>query len=326
MTTFVTVCVCTYRRPAGLRALLRGLSSQTFAGTAPEVRVVVIDNEGGAESRAIIEAAAPILAVRYHHEAKRGISYARNRALASVEEPCDFVAMIDDDEIPEPDWLDRLLTTQAETNADVVQGAVIAVLAPEAPAWIRDGGFFGWPSRGGDAETPAWGHHEPLGSAATNNVLVRWSAIKALRLRFDERLALAGGEDAIFFRRLQQAGYRIVFAEDARVRETVPRERACLGYLFRQEFRNGNKRLAAKLWVRHADADGATRLRVALKTAARGARITASGVGTVAHALLRRVGAKEADRDIALAVGVLRIANGLGTIADCLGFRYQHYR
>ena len=56
---------------------------------------------------------------------------------------------------------------------------------------------------------------------------------------------------------LQQAGYRIVFASDARVRETVPRERACLGYLFRQEFRNGNKRLAAKLWVRHADADGA---------------------------------------------------------------------
>ena len=84
MTIRVAVCICTYRRPEGLRALLAGLAARRFAGPPPDVRLVVVDNAGDGETQAIVAELAPDLAVRCEHEAKRGISHARNRALSLV--------------------------------------------------------------------------------------------------------------------------------------------------------------------------------------------------------------------------------------------------
>jgi hypothetical protein len=58
---------------------------------------------------------------------------------------CDFFAFIDDDEIPDPNWLEQLLLTQARTGADVVRGCVEPILPDGSPTWIKDGHFFGWP-------------------------------------------------------------------------------------------------------------------------------------------------------------------------------------
>ena len=62
--------------------------------------------------------------VRYLVESRRGISLARNRRLDAVPADADFIAMIDDDERPEPDWLEELLLAQAATAADGVEGRV----------------------------------------------------------------------------------------------------------------------------------------------------------------------------------------------------------
>ena len=154
----VAVCACTFRRPEGLAALLDGLRGQRFERiAAPEVLVLIVDNEGSSRSQAICEAAASRgLGVRYLAETRRGISFARNRGLDAVPEDVDFIAMIDDDERPEPDWLEELLLAQAATGADVVQGRVRPAFAPGAPAWIRDGGFFGYPLPSNPFRDNAW--------------------------------------------------------------------------------------------------------------------------------------------------------------------------
>ena len=59
---------------------------------------------------------------RYVHEPRPGISHARNRGVAEAKG--DFVAFIDDDELPAPNWLESLLLTQRTYRADVVLGPV----------------------------------------------------------------------------------------------------------------------------------------------------------------------------------------------------------
>jgi len=319
---FVTVCACTYRRPQGLRALLDGLARQRFRATrAPQLALVIADNEGSAEAEracAAFRSASP-LALRYVREPRRGIPWARNACLDHVPPESDFFAMIDDDEVPEPDWLDELLRAQAASGADVVQGAVVPRFPEAAPAWMREGSFFGWPNQRLVEKSEAPVDGQALGSAATNNVLVRCAAVRKLDLRFDTRVGLRGWDDALFFRALARGGARIVYAARARVVEIVPPERATLRYLLRVEYRQGNKKLPIKLLFREPSAGERARLRA--RTALRGAAALGSGAWWIARASL--AGAQRPRR---FAIGALRVASGAGMLASVFGARYEHYR
>ena len=321
---FVTVCACTYRRPQGLRALLDGLARQRFRATrAPQLALVIADNEGSAEAEracAAFRSASP-LALRYVREPRRGIPWARNACLDHVPPESDFFAMIDDDEVPEPDWLDELLRAQAASGADVVQGAVVPRFPEAAPAWMREGSFFGWPNQRLVEKSEAPVDGQALGSAATNNVLVRCAAVRKLDLRFDTRVGLRGWDDALFFRALARGGARIVYAARARVVEIVPPERATLRYLLRVEYRQGQKKLPIKLLFHEPPAGAGERARLRAKTALRGVAALASGVWWIARSVL--AGARRPRR---FAIGVLRLANGTGMLASVFGARYEHYR
>src|SRR2546426_1111000 len=68
---------------------------------------IIVDNEPPPGNRPGVEAAAatapfPML---YVHEPRRGISRARNAALAACAGRCDWIAFTDDDCQPAPDWL-----------------------------------------------------------------------------------------------------------------------------------------------------------------------------------------------------------------------------
>lgn len=319
----VTVCACTYRRPDGLRALLDGLARQRVsAEDAIEVDFVIVDNEGSDAARSACDAfrAGSGRTVTYAVEPRRGISFARNACLDHLPGASDFFAMIDDDEIPAPDWLAQLVRVQRATGADVVQGAVVPRLPDEAPAWIREGRFFGWPPdpfARSSAPPPDGGE---IPSAATNNVLVRSEAPRKIGLRFEPHLALRGGSDALFFRMLRRAGARIVYAASARVDEIVPPERATLSYLARYHYRQGHKPLSMKLLSRRAD-EGVRR-RPLLRT-----RIGLRGAGTLVEAAGRGAFAALTGRGRgALALEALRACRGAGLLASAAGMSFEHYR
>ncbi len=323
----VTICVCTYRRLAGLEALLEGLAEQRFERVAPPVLdLVIVDNEGSAAVEALCRAVARRsgLALTYVYEPRHGIPHARNAGLDHLPASSDFFAMIDDDEVPAPDWLEQLLLMQARTAADVVRGPVAPVFAAGAPAWIREGNFFGWPRRRGpalidgptlaDGQTLADG--EALRSASSNNVLVRVAAVRERGLRFDPALRWTGGSDALFFRQLKLAGCHLVYAAAARVEETIPPQRARLAYLLQLHYKQGANKFVRKLQVKpSAPAHRVVKL-VAERTLRESATITAALLA-ITHALIRRSSTVPA---------LLRIAHALGAIAGMLGLRHHHYR
>jgi glycosyltransferase involved in cell wall biosynthesis len=320
----ITITACTHRRLAGLRALLDAIGRQRFTvEPAPRVALVIADNEGSEAVRAACEAfaRASSLPVEYVHEPRRGIPFARNAALDRVAADSEFVAIVDDDEVPEPSWLDELVRAQRASGADVVQGRVVPRFPDGTPAWIHDGPFFGWPAAVLEAEAPRLADGQTLSSAATNNTLVRRAALGDPPLRFDERFPFLGWDDALFFRTLHRRGARIVFADRARVAEIVPPERARLRYLLRVAYRQGNKKLGIKLAVAGAARSRRARARLALRSAARGAAAIAGGVAALALAPLGGDA-----RALRAAQAALRIAGGVGMIASVAGARFEHYR
>lgn len=316
-----TVCVCTYKRPAGLRALLDGVGKQTFdgfrqlKGQAPQLALVVVDNEGSAEVRSICEGfSLREWPLAYVHEPQRGISFARNACLDHLPPGCDVFAFIDDDEVPEPDWLDQLLLAQAATGADAVQGRVEPAFRPDAPAWITTRGFFCKPERATRAGAGEVRDLQGMNRAATDNVLLRTATIRDLGLRFDPAFALSGGSDTLFFRTLHARGGRIVYAHRAVVYEHIPKRRATFRYMFVERFR-----------IAHVN----TLIEEKMKgIAERRSRLLAVGLGKMGSGMRRATkttlrGAWHIDR---FAKSAFLIAEGLGVIAAAAGWRYQHYR
>ncbi len=187
------------------------------------------------------------------------------------------------------------------------------------PAWIRGGGFFGYPPAPSPLRRPAAPAGTDLNSAATNNVLVRAAVIRDLALRFDERLGLTGGSDALFFRTLKAAGCRIVYAANAVVRERIPPSRTTLGYLWRRAFRNGTKRLLAKSLA--GPAAGGPGWRTRLRLAVR-----ALSQASVAVIWLLKNALRGRTDKATLAHGVIEVAAATGTVAACAGVHYEIYR
>jgi len=244
--TRVAVCVASFRRPAGLLALLQSLDALVFEGDAPELRIVVADNDAGESARAVCESAADWLRhpLTYVVEKRRGIAAARNASLAPALGRADWIAFVDDDEIADPDWLDALLRTQRATGADVVAGPVRTRFAVDPPRWIVEGGLLAY---------PRFAHGAALDTACTNNALVRGSLLAGLESLFDE--SLERGEDTELFVRLARRGHRIVWAEDAPVTEVVPLERARLAWILRRSYLDGIAR--ARIERRHGLHGGA---------------------------------------------------------------------
>jgi succinoglycan biosynthesis protein ExoM len=229
----IAVCCVTFRRPDGLRHLLEGLNHLTFVkNPVPEITVIVVDNDRARPMQPLVEAYAPTFrwSLRYDCEPVQGIASARNRTLALVPSDADYIAFIDDDEMPAPVWLDELLFVSRTFDAPIVQGPLRPVFETPPPRWILDGRFF---------EMGPYSDGARLHFAAAGNSLVRSAVIRRLRLSFDERFNRSGGEDQHFFGRAIRAGHHVVTAGHALVLERVPAQRATLGYLLRRRFRIG---------------------------------------------------------------------------------------
>jgi succinoglycan biosynthesis protein ExoM len=224
----IDLCICSYKRPE-ITDLLRQVSEQT-GFPRDRLRVIVADNTEDAmmRERAIEAGKAHNLNLRYVHAPANNISIARNACLDHAEAP--WVAFLDDDETPTPDWLGALWREALAGQWDAVLGPVKALYPPQAPSWLTLGDFH--------STAPVWVRGR-IRTAYTGNVLFRREKVERLHLRFREELGKSGGEDEDFFYRLFDAGGRIGFAADAIVYETVPPDRAHFTWLMRRNFRAG---------------------------------------------------------------------------------------
>jgi glycosyltransferase involved in cell wall biosynthesis len=300
----VALCTITYRRPVGLAWCLDAIARLTVAADV-ELRVVVVDNDVDESARSVVDGRTVAgVPVEYVVEPERGIAHARNRALACVAAGVDAIAFIDDDEAPDPGWLDAVLDVWRSTGADVVIGPSVPQFADGTPSWMIDGGFF-------DRKRFATGTPISPMFARTSGVLVDARRLPSPPV-FDVRFPLTGGSDTELFHRLVAGGARMVWCDEAIVHERVPPSRARVRWLVMRQFRTGNAR---SLRLLPPGRRGVVRR---ARRIGRGVLDAVTGVA----ALLAAAGKGRAAGVRALQ----RIAYAIGLVTGALGVPYREYR
>lgn len=212
----VVIAIPTCKRPRNLARLLDAI---TRLQTDAEISVLVVDNDGEAHqgfdlcARLASSYRWPLRALI---EQERGIAQARNRLVAeALKGDAQFIAMIDDDEWPEPTWITEFLKIQRATGADVLQGSILFVQDKPGPVpdMRRETGL------------------TDMLQGAGNLLVCRRVLEEIASPWFDPAFALTGGEDLDFFMRLKRAGYRFGWADEARALGDVAAVRRDLGWI-----------------------------------------------------------------------------------------------
>ncbi|MEK0085641.1 glycosyltransferase family 2 protein [Benzoatithermus flavus] len=240
----VAICICTCDRTHLLARVLHALESIELGEFGCEnVVLIVVDNRPDGRVRSLCESMRSRLPMTLHvvEEQQRGISFARNRGVReALALGAGFVAFIDDDDLPRPDWLLHLLRTQHETGADLVFGLWSLPNDLPLPCWLRNTRYFRPPRREDRNRfgLPGW--------AGTYNVLISRHALEMLdgpEGPFRAEFAHCGGEDSDLFIRAKHAGLSHACAYDSIVLRIWETHRLTLRGILRRGFQRGGSRV-----------------------------------------------------------------------------------
>jgi GT2 family glycosyltransferase len=228
------VTLPTFKRPELLLETLASLKAQM---TARRFAVIVIENE--VEAREGAKAALPLFTrgdmtgmVIIAHERGNCSAYNAGWQTAILHFP-DFrhLLVIDDDEIADADWLERMCKASETLGADIVGGPQVPVFADPAHAKWAEHPVFAPPYR----ET---GRVAALYSSG--NLLVGRNVLTAMGPPFlDLRFNFMGGGDSDFLSRSAQKGFVLGWCAEAKVREGVPARRVEADWIRARSLRNG---------------------------------------------------------------------------------------
>jgi glycosyltransferase involved in cell wall biosynthesis len=212
----ISVCVCTYKRPLLLNRLLMALERQE-TDSLFEYSMIIVDNDRSESGRQTVDARAgqSSIAIRYCLEPEQNIALARNKAIANSKG--NFIAFIDDDEVPASRWLINHYKALTLFDTAGVLGPVLPLYEAPPPKWILEGRFF---------ERPVYfsGYFLNWDLTRTGNCLLKRAIFEEDDYWFDPQFG-SGGEDRDFFKRKIARGHVFVWCNEAPIFEAVPPER-----------------------------------------------------------------------------------------------------
>jgi glycosyltransferase involved in cell wall biosynthesis len=231
----ISVAICTRNRTEVLRRALDSIASQA---TLPG-EILVVDNAPDDRStETLVRERSP--AVRYVREDRRGLNFARNRALAESEGA--VVAFMDDDAVADPGWVAAIGTVFAENPGIAICTGKVEPFSLETEGqrlFEANGGFSrgerrihlpvdrGRKLHGLSAPLIAWSISVGTGC----NMAVRRRMVLeagAFDTALDQAPILPGGGDLDLFWRMLDAGHEIVYEPAAQVWHEHRREVAAV--------------------------------------------------------------------------------------------------
>lgn len=298
----LAVTLPTFRRPEHLERTLQSLAEQTLDRP---FAVVVMEND--AEGLAGAEVAARFFEtgvleglVVVAHE--RGNCSAYNAGWTTALQTFDdmrHLAVIDDDEVADPRWLESLVGTAETTRADFVGGPQVPRFhAPQvAPSVSRHPVF-----------NPHYSETGPVPILySSGNVLIARRVLESMERPFlDPAFNFLGGGDSDFYARARQKGFTFAWCAEAPVYETIPARRTEFSWLNARSLRNG---AISSIIERRRDGSPVGRARSLLKSAALLAASPIRGIGLGLKARSATVGLYPVQVAIGRFQGEIGIAN-----------------
>ena len=228
----LAVTIPTFKRPEQLLETLTSVAPQIAAHHGV---IIVMENE--AENREGAQAATRFMAANGINGLvivvlKAGNCNAYNggwRTLRDHFPNVAHIAVIDDDETADADWLNQLMQVQTNTGADFVGGPQVPVM-PAAASGIVHPVF-----------RPAYSKTGPVPVLySSGNLLLTRRVIDEMPFPFlDPAFNFTGGGDADFYQRARAKGFTFAWANDAILREPIPERRLEKNWLRARALRNG---------------------------------------------------------------------------------------
>jgi glycosyltransferase involved in cell wall biosynthesis len=230
----VVVTVPTFRRPDQVLATLASIRNQE---TARRFAIVLIEND--ADGLAGARAATPLFErgdlpglLIVAHDRGNCSAYNAGWRTALAEFPrFRYIAVIDDDEIADPDWLEQLCRAAERFDAAIVGGPQVPVF-PDAASerWAAHPVF-----------APPYRQSGPVKALySSGNLLVSRDVLTRMEQPFlDLRFNFMGGGDSDFLSRAAEAGFRLAWCAEAKLRETIPARRLEADWVQARGLRNG---------------------------------------------------------------------------------------
>jgi glucosyl-dolichyl phosphate glucuronosyltransferase len=132
----VSVIISTYNRADSLRSTLESFREQESDGT--DYEIIVVDNNSTDETCDVVASfghAARQLNVYYCFEGTQGVSYARNKGIATARGR--LIAFTDDDIRPTPNWISSIRAAFDNfPNVDCIGGKVLPDSETRFPPWL----------------------------------------------------------------------------------------------------------------------------------------------------------------------------------------------
>ncbi len=225
----ITVCVCTYKRPQFLTRLLKELQRQETEELF-SYSVVVVDNDQKQSANNVVSECRSdfSLEINYCVEPQQNIALARNKAVENAKG--DFIAFIDDDELPIKDWLLTLFKTCNKHRVDGVLGPVKPYFEEEPPEWVVKGKFYDRPSYN-------TGFVIDWRKGRTGNALLKRQMFNTVEQAFNPEFLT--GEDQDFYRRMIEKGCVFIWCNEAVAHEIVPSIRWKRSFILRRALLRG---------------------------------------------------------------------------------------
>lgn len=133
---FVSVIICTHRRPESLALLLESLTKQTWQGGSWELLVVENDTTPSEEVKKVIDKFSDDLPIIALYDEIPNLSRARNVGLR--EGHGEYVAYLDDDCVAEPGWLEALFIGCKEYSPHFCAGPIYPIFRKKKPYWYLE--------------------------------------------------------------------------------------------------------------------------------------------------------------------------------------------
>ena len=216
-----SVVICTHDRPDHLDRCLNAVMRLNYS----HFDVLVVDN---ASHDARTREVAARWGARYIVEPVVGLSRARNRGARACD--TEVVAFLDDDAVPESEWLSNLAREFEDPLVMAVTGRILPLqIETESErlcALLGGLDFGGQERRRVDCQTPYWFEMANFGGVGDGGNMAFRRCVFYVWPGFHERLGrgaiLVGGEEHYAFFSLIDRGYRMVYTPLAVVRHPFP--------------------------------------------------------------------------------------------------------
>jgi glycosyltransferase involved in cell wall biosynthesis len=228
----VSIAICTFNRCGPLGEALRSLGLLTTNGDLT-YEIVVVDDGSTDATRETVEtfSSTTSIPVIYSRQAGLGIAAARNHCIRRSRG--EWIAFFDDDQLANPDWLQRLYSFALQRNIQCVGSARDLRIPDCDPATLPS------VTRAvlGELQHPEAHECARKPMLSTGTVLIHRSVFDAVG-GFDESI-LHGGSDTDLFVRMRRHGFKLWFTPDAICHHLIPSHRLKAKFLLWCSMRNG---------------------------------------------------------------------------------------